>query len=243
MNNILDEIKSFGYDVKKETLLYVAGNSHYNSLKIVTPDGNEKGISGDIYIKTDQNVKKPSSTEEANKLIQEGKYIKISADEVYKEYYSMNDDEFYTYKNGYTKKTGEYFEQLKKEIGLIDHEICADSSGAELEEFDTIIKYNLFLNTGDITVGKLGENKYIAQYSYQTSVDDFSIEKIYFNKLPNEMDIRAAVNLEDFKAKLLLSRITEFFECKKCLKTLHWTDIPGEFETKIEFLETNYCGC
>lgn len=242
MNSIIDKIKSFGYDIKKELHMHVAG-SHYNSLRIVNPDGDGKGLSRDIYIKTDQSVKKPASTEEANKLIQEGKYILISADEVYKEYYNMSDDEFYAYKNGYTKKTGEYFDQLEKEIGLINHEVCADSDGVELEQFDTIVKYDLFLNTGEISVGKLDENKYIAQYSYKTSIDDLSIEKIYFNRLPEENDIRLAISLEDFKAKFLISRISEFFECKKCLKTKYWTDIPGDFETKIRLLEENSCGC
>lgn len=206
--------------------------------------GKESSILPDkktIYLLLDADIQNIDK-ENIENLVKQGKAIKTNGIELYQNFSSLSKDKLHKKIYGYDERTKEYLDNIEKKIGLLSHEF-----GHKEEEFKIIKQYDFIMfltGSGYIDVGKVAENKYVAQFSYRVSIDDYCIERIYFNRFPTEQDIKTAITINDIKTYLRLHPDSEIFTCWECGRELHWVDIDeNDLIKKFEMLKEKYCGC
>lgn len=179
----------------------------------------------------------PSTTEEAEKLAVEGKAIKTTGIDFYREYFGWDDDKLYMKAFGYDSRTKKYLDAVKRNIGLIE-----EKHGWDEEKLIEPYTISIWANTSDIEVGKTADGYWCAQYSMRTAIDDYDITRFYFVKKPRENDILTAQKISDLQTKFFLRRLITF-TCWECGRKVHWLDVEGNFDKKVDCLEDSYCGC
>jgi len=197
---------------------------------------------GTIFIML-ENIPEDERTEEnVPRLLKEGKIIKVKRWDLYKMFTDFTEEELYKIFYGYDKRTHKYLKAIEKQIGLLEHKSDYDE-----EEFEVLRQYSLFANltgSGYVDVGKLKDGRYVAQFAYRVSIDDYTIEKIYFNHLPSKKDVRTAILISDIRTYFKLHPGTYEFRCWECGRKVHWLDIKAkDLEERFDRMQDRYCGC
>lgn len=167
------------------------------------------------------------SLEEADKLVEEGKLFGFKMRDLYKEYYDFkNDPELECCCNyGYSCASRKYIESVMNEIGMIDFieaDNYRDGKDGEMLEFDVIRTYRDI-----VEIGKLDENTWVAQTTYQFGLDDLGIIKMCFNHMPTDDELRAAFTIRNFTSEPI-----EVYK-KICNDTwVNWLDFDGDITEK-----------
>jgi hypothetical protein len=187
-----------------------------------------------------------ASQAEADALAKAGHIIKVSGREIYREYYSLTDDEYSKFFNGYGTRTASYLDAICSKIGLLRYTDASNGSMSpegEPTKFEVIRRYSHFVNSGDTEIGKLDNGEYIAQLCFQIEIDDFAVVKAYWDHLPSDKQLRTFFKLRTIKDNFLFRRAQEVYTCWECGKKTHWLDSGDSFDEKITGLEERYCGC
>lgn len=225
------------YDVKetdsKIISLAIKGTDKY---KAVLPS------KGDIFISLQDIPEEEKKPENIERLVKEGKGIKISRWDLYKMLSSLSEEELFIKFYGYTPRTHKYLQAVKKNIGLLDHKVDYNE-----EKFEVLRQYDLFFNltgSGKIDIGKIGENRYVAQFSYRSDIDDYQIEKLYFNHMPSENNVKTALLLSEIELYFMLHPRQDVFTCWECGREVHWLDVEAkDLNERFDMLKERYCGC
>lgn len=93
-----------------------------------------------------------------------------------------------------------------------------------------------------VDVGKLDDDKWVAQYSIRTDIDDYDICSMIFNKKPSKEDIIIAHLVDEIETYFCIcgyDKVT--FTCWECGCKYHWLDIPGSLKEKWECYKERYC--
>jgi len=182
---------------------------------------------------------------DVERLIQEGKAVRLNNWDIYKmfgEITNLTESELIVLFYGYDERTARYLKAVLNNIGLIDHKY-----GWDEENFKVIRQYKIYedlTGSGYVDVGKLVENKYIAQFSYRTDIDDYCVERLYFSRFPTEKDVRKAILVDEIKFFFKMHPGTYEFTCWECGIKKHWLDIDAkDLSERFEMLKEQYCGC
>lgn len=223
------------YDIKFE-----------NNVLWITRKGSDKQHAvprspDDRIILTCNEVIKETSDEYLKKLEGEGKIVITNPLELYTMFSDLSDDEIHLLLYGYSIRTKKYLDAVIKNIGLLE-----TKAGYKEEKFEIERQYNIWPNltgSGYVDVGRLSDGRYIAQFSYRTDIDDYIIEKYYFNHFPSRKDIITAKLVDDVKSYFKFGN-KEIFHCWECGVEKHWLDIQASsLEERFERLKEKYCGC
>lgn len=177
--------------------------------------------------------------EDVEKEIELGNVIKIPEIDIYKLYFNWDDERYSMERYGYDLRTSEYLANTQKNIGYIETKHGWDE--IELTESRSFPIFSIAVGKSELGVTE--SNKWCYQFGYPAGIDDYNIEKIYFNKRPNKQDIIMARQIETIKLNFFLRRARPEFTCWECGSRNHWLDIPGELGDKVENLKEKYCGC
>ncbi|WPX08136.1 hypothetical protein [Anaerocellum danielii] len=136
-----------------------------------------------------------------------------------------------------------YLEGIKRGIGLIKI-----AHGYDEEDFVPVKRYKIWHNltgSGYVDVGRIDDKLWVAQYSYRTSIDDYDVVRMYFNKFPSKKDIRTAATIEDIETYFSFNGWDKAnFYCWECGLERHFCDIKAStLEQKYDYFLNNYCGC
>ena len=178
------------------------------------------------------------SEDELEVEVEKGNVIKIKEIELYREFYDWDEETYLMELHGYDKRTKDYFEKVKKEIGYV-----RTVYGHEEWELKKRESLNIYWNAVDGVLGLAGDGLWCYQLSYQTTIDDYNIEKILFYRKPSVEDIKIARKIEELDIDFYLKKIRPTFRCWECGGKTHWLDVPGDFNQKYESLHERYCGC
>lgn len=200
----------------------------------------------EVFISVADIPESEKKQENIPRLLEEGKGIMVKVWDLYKMFSGYDDEKLYVKFYGYDKRTASYLKTIEENIGLLKHEFNHTE-----EKIDILRQYNMFLNltgNGMVNVGKVKDGaykgKYIAQFSYRTDIDDYCVEKIYFNRLPTQHEVKTAILLNDIKLYFKLYPNCFQFDCWECGRQTHWLDIKVEdLSERFERLKQRYCGC
>lgn len=138
------------------------------------------------------------------------------------------------------KRTIEYLRNVKRKIGYLE-----TKRGYDTIKFEPVESYQLgigLIGPVPVEIGEY-EGKWVAEYSYQTDIDDYVVVHHFFSRRPCFKDIETA---------RLIDRIEMYFEdqwqrvqfrCWECGCEKHWLDVPGSLKEKWEHYQERYCGC
>lgn len=199
---------------------------------------------GKIYLINDESLEveklRKTSKEMVEELVDQGKLLKLTWKDIWVDYIGIDEDTYLEYIYGYDKRTRLYLEKVIENIGLL-----GEKHGWDEEEFEIIKQYSIWGNltgSGYVDVGKLDDGRYIAQYCFQTDIDDYDITRLYFDHMPSKNNIETVKLIEDIKF-YFCTRKKSTFRCWECGNEVHWLDTEGNLETKFENLKNGYCGC
>lgn len=185
----------------------------------------------DIFLSFGEKI---SSEEEA---IQKG-IFKTNAKELFM---TLFPEEWEKIKHKYEDtRTDRYLEACKRNIGLVDYK-----NGWEEEKLINKKEYSLYLNANPLEIGQNESGQWVAQIGYRTDIDDYNIERIYFNKKPSINDVKIARTIDDIEHYFIMNGYDKsVFRCWECGRKVHWLDNEnGNVEEKFERLKEEYCGC
>ena len=185
---------------------------------------------------------KKITRKEAKILASEGKIFSFSCSELYAEYYDFDKHKELEscFKHGYSDKSRRYIEGVMRNIGLLSY---TDATNGSMKEegnptnFDADCKYDIYINA-ETTVGRLEDDRWIAQTCYMVDIDDFAVIKMYFNHKPSKVELITAFTIRSFEMKPI-----EVFTCWECGHTVHWLELHGDINQKYEMAKERYCGC
>ena len=229
----LEKIKSY-YKIEEKR----------GQLGLISPNGKKKifpmpSYKLPIYITFDKKVEGSSKEEKkafAEKKVEEGEFLKILALDLYREYYDWSEEDEYFHVHGFSKRTGSYLDAVLENIGYIKTIHGYDEADYEGE---TVALDAYFNASGELGLTKEGE--WCASLHYQTAIDDYNVEKIYFKNKPSTNDVRIAVDIKDLKFKFAYKGLKEVFTCWECGHKRHWLDIEDDFTQKYNKLEEKCC--
>lgn len=163
--------------------------------------------------------------------------VKVSLTKIYEEFFDWDEETWSMQLNGYGLRTKKYFDAIKKDIGF--EEIV---HGWDTEEFETSSEYPYFGAIKTVEIGKTKENRWCAELGYQTAIDDYNEEKIYFNRKPSVADVKTLRKIEKIRMDIRFRIKKEIFRCYECGREIHWLDVEGGLDDKIFGLEERFCG-
>lgn len=150
------------------------------------------------------------------------------------------------------KRTKAYFDSLKKKMGHIRSGGGWDGvkdimkkkhPDVKVELIDT---YTGYVNSSDIDIYHYvldGKERYCAEFSYQTAIDDYCIEIHIFDRKPTRQDIMDIVMMKDIEFAIVFRGLQTEFTCWECGLHAHWLDSEGTLAERFERLKDKYCGC
>lgn len=181
---------------------------------------------------------KETNDEYLKRLESEEKIIITNPKELYSMFSGLSGDEIHLLLYGYSERTKKYLNTVIKNIGLLEIK-----AGYEEEQFEVERQYDIWPNIRCVEVGKLPDGRYIAQFSYRTDIDDYVVERYYFNHFPSKKDILTVKLIQDIETYFRLGG-KETFYCWECGVARHWLDIQASsLEERFERLKEKYCGC
>ena len=140
------------------------------------------------------------------------------------------------------KLSRDYLNKEKERIGLVH--IAHGWDGIPHKTIETVSGW---VNASEIEIGIVSEGKYkgkyIAEFTKQTAIDDYDITSMIFKNKPYWKTVLQAHLIEEAYYGLFFDRLSPTFNCWECGLFCHWTEIPGNFEEKIEHWKDKYCGC
>ena len=152
------------------------------------------------------------------------------------------------------ERTVEYFEEIKKNVGLLIfnaceygiEEILTKKDALNGSELQLLGEYDGYANSSPISIYsylKNGEKRYCAELSYQIDIDDYVVETIIFNVYPSRDDVVMVRDIDNITYKMKYKGLKAEFQCWECGKNVHWLDCYGDFKTKMNHWLDKYCGC
>jgi hypothetical protein len=157
--------------------------------------------------------------------------------EIHMAFYNMNEEEFMFKTTKMDARTRKYLNAIKNNLGYLD-----TIGDWEEETFVNSRIVNGYMNTSDVTIGKLKDNRYCSEYSIQTAIDDYCIVKHYWRKEPSIKDVSIIDDISNLESDFHINRCEIDFNCWECGRKIHWLDIEGDFSKKYQFLKERYCG-
>jgi len=224
LNRFLVSTDSNGY--------VVFTNKQTKKTKIILPGKKE------VFILLEEIPESEKKQENIPQIVKEGKGILISPWELYEMFSNLSEDERYEKFYGYDKRTHRYLESIKKRNGWI--ESVYNWEEEKLQNYKT---YEIYANTGPIQCGQVAPGKFVAQFSYRTDIDNYIVEKHYFDHFPSQQNIRTILLIEEIEQYFMLNPGSYKFQCWECGRTIHWLDIEGDLAKKFANTKDQYCGC
>jgi hypothetical protein len=209
------------------------------NLVIADPSGKKKHVPKTSHPFVLGFGSKAKNQADIDALVSEGKALKTTGIDIYREFFGWDDNRCCQESKGYDLRTQKYINSIKENIGFIDEKHGWD----EEKNMTEIFTLKGWLNTSNIDIGKTTEGKWCAQYSIRTDIDDYDVGKLYFNHKPTRTDINTAELISEIELKFFLQDITPVFTCWECGRQVHWLDIEGNLKEKYEHLKEEYCGC
>lgn len=149
-------------------------------------------------------------------------------------------------------RTQAYFDGLKKEMehvgsnggwdGIKDI-LKKNHPGIAVELIDT---YDGYVNSSNIEVFRYtldGKERFCAELSYQTAIDDYCIETHIFTKKPTRQDVLDLRMIHDIGFDIKFRGLKTEFTCWECGCWTHWLDSEGSLAERYHRLRDKYCGC
>jgi hypothetical protein len=226
---MLEKLKSYYSFSDRNGNLIVSKVEDNNKQKIV-PCNNEP-----FYFTFEHRVK---TIDEAEQLIAEGKGFKVLCVDIHREFYGLDDEALCMKMHGYDLRTEKYLKAVKENIGFIE-----EKHGWDDEKINNPQTISIWANASDVEIGQTEDDRWCAQWSVRTAVDDYCISRLYFNRKPTRNDILTVHKLSDLEMNFGLHRMKPVFECWECGRKVHWLDIEGDFNEKLTALNESYCGC
>lgn len=239
MGKLINTAERIGYTFKEGEKTYTCYGKEYTTLMIYTPTGKTKEVTfgnSVLYLCGNHNV---STKEAAEELIAKGEALKTTGAELITEFYNLDHETITLLKYGCDLRTLNYIEDLKNKHGIIED--TRFISYDEEEKMEVCFKFDYGINTSDAVVGQVDDGTWCCQYGYMFEIDDYCVEKYYFNRKPTEEDCRAAILIE--KVMRYIGQYRYEFVCWECGKSTHWLDTEGDLVEKFESLKEKYCGC
>lgn len=240
--NIVEKAKELGYKFREDENQYI-GFTQFRTLRITNPQGIEsKNPIPFTEMKCYFAGAYPEITPtEAKKLAAEGQIPVATGKEVYRAFHSeMTDEEFEYLTVRYSRRAKNELDAEKTTLHYVGF-----NAGWDEEKFSSDIEtVPGFLNSSKIEIG-LAEagDKWCAQYSYQTDIDDYCCERHYFSKKPTEEIVRKVVRLNEIVSDLEFSKLDEYFTCWECGRKVFWLDCADDIYKCAEMARDRYCGC
>lgn len=220
--NLIDEIKKNGYVVEQGG--HNAGITRLNVLYITPPGGKKTEI-----LPTEQ------------KILFQYANITTTCLEVYKAWYKPETEEEWEQSLiNYSLRAKQRIDFERKKLNLIESKY-----GWDFENFSGDIEVVPgFANSTEIEIGRNeGDTCWCAQFSYQTDIDDFCVERHYFNEKPNDEIVKRVYKLQSIENDLMFNRLLETFCCWECGRQVFWLDIAEDIIECAECAKEKYCGC
>ncbi len=162
--------------------------------------------------------------------------IVTSCDAIYRDYYSLNDDQYSMLLYHCTVPMKAYLDSEKARIGLIGYK------EGKPEGFFARGQYTIGLGIGEMDIGRLENEVYLAQ-SAQALFENASALCMYFRHLPDRQDVEDAAIIRKMERDFRLKRHKETFICSYCGQVKHWLDISGSLSKKLRYRLSRKCGC
>lgn len=151
------------------------------------------------------------------------------------------------------ERTKKYFDAIKNNLEYVGtnygwdgiEEILDKRGLLNTANLQKITTYSGYFNSSNIDIYSYeieGQKRYCAQLSYRTDIDDFCVETHIFRKFPKRENVIMIRDINSLENKFNRGLKPEF-TCWECGRTVHWLDRQGDFETKKDGLEEQYCGC
>lgn len=150
------------------------------------------------------------------------------------------------------ERTQKYFTRLMEAMGHIKSDGGYDgikeklgkkNRKANLRLIDTFVVSDIETKVYQYAVG--GKDRYCAELSYRTDIDDYCIETHIFAQKPtaeNVRDLRLIQKTQLYIEIGFLDLETEF-ECWKCGTWVHWLDSEGTLVARYNRMLRKHCGC
>lgn len=169
------------------------------------------------------------------KFCKDRKVMETTRAEIQRQAYKLTDGEYYKMIHGYSRKSGEYFEKVASDIGLVNQAYLTEPiDGEPYKEVDVA------MNAGAWLIKKDG------LHLLQIAVDvpeDILYYQHTFNHEPAMEEIYTAIDMYKMKRAFLGKNKSEIYRCWECGCQLHWTDRVGSMQDKMYGYEEKYCGC
>lgn len=150
------------------------------------------------------------------------------------------------------ERTQKYFAAIRENMGFIGSNAGWDGiqdilkkKGVQ-EPPEKIATYTGYVNSSDIevyTYTRDGRERYCAELSYQTAIDDYCTETHIFSKMPSERDVSTIRTIGNLEFKIAFEMLKTRYTCWECGNEVHWLDNSGSFDEKVNGLLDRYCGC
>lgn len=218
--NVIKKIESLGYRISK-------GDSDAHNpypLALTIPNGETKAIDGNLD----------------RKIIIGGK-VETTRRELIQEVYALSEEEMIAYEYGYDKRTHDYLNSVKAHIGLIDISSGTEYYGEKIIKNETTKSYAVNFANASGYLSKV-DNNFVVQILMSIG-DDISVDSFTFDKYPSLGNFETAWELHKIANDFTYKKLPLTYQCGECGKKVHWLDIKGNFNEKIEHLEDRYCGC
>jgi hypothetical protein len=218
--SVLEKIKSF-YEIENK----------YGILRIKKGEDKKYLTKDDqpTYFTFGKNVPPERLDEEAEK----GNIIKTTGFEIYKEYFNWDEDTCHKERYGYSKRTKAYLDGIKNKLGFV-------KSKYDYEFEELTAKEEVGYRC---SIGKTKDGLWCYQQSIRTDIDDYTVEKLYFNRKPSKKAVETMQSIIDLENNFYFQHLKEVFTCWECGRDVHWLDVDGDFNTKANALFEKYCGC
>lgn len=183
----------------------------------------------------------PKTKKEAEELVKQKKIIKVFPKDLYKMTYK--EEEFYKAFYGFSKRTKDYLDKIKTDLGFIESKMGYDSHIPKDSVLIESKEMSGLTGSGFIEIYKSAD-LYISEYTIRTDIDDYCIVDYFFRTKISFKDVSMITNILSIETSFKIGQVNEEFTCWECGGTTHWLDIAANnLLERIDFLEDRYCGC
>jgi hypothetical protein len=147
-------------------------------------------------------------------------------------------EDYYRHLHGYSQRTDKYLTACKERIGFIRSE--SDENYTLDDRWTPFDKVGW--DTSDTYIKKT-EDGYVVAYQIRTDIDAFHENRYFFDRHPGIKGFRDALMIDGIETKFAINTLKEEFTCHECGHHVHWLDIAGSLQDKIDCLKERYCGC
>lgn len=143
------------------------------------------------------------------------------------------------------KRMAAYISKIKENIGLIDVDVSGEPIKIDIDTQYKDIWCDL-TGSGAVDVGKDKKDRWVAQFSIRTAIDDYAIYSYIYNKKPSRKTIRTTATLKEINSFFSLhgwNKVT--FTCWECGRSCHFLDIwdAPSLKERWHMFQDGYCGC